>query len=62
MKYSKPHPCCDDSCLKPDALAQRLEAVERFGDAIMRWVTTLTVTISVAAVSAAYVAQYLDGK
>lgn len=45
-----------------DPLAQRLEAIERFGDAIIRWVVTVTVTLCGAAVSAAYVAQYLAGK
>lgn len=45
-----------------DPLAQRLEAIERFGDAILRWVVTLTATACIAAVSAAYVAQYLAGK
>lgn len=45
-----------------DPLAQRLEAIERFGDAILRWIVTVTFTLCVAAVSAAYVAQYLAGK
>lgn len=45
-----------------DPKAQRIQAYCQLGDAITRWIVTVTVVICVAAVSAAYVAQYLDGR
>ena len=46
-------------------IIDRHEFIDRFearGDAIIRWVCTLTFTLCGAAALAAYVAQYLAGK
>jgi len=49
-----------------DAMAKfhedRMERLERMGDAVVRWLGTLTITACCAAFLAAYVADYLAGK